>query len=84
MLYVKFEKDKLLVVVYVDYILFRSEVDHLNHQFVVNMKFELDMSMLGEISYFLGLQITSTTKGIFISQGKYLKEFLKKWRDVFL
>lgn len=57
-LYVKTNDGKLLVVVvYVDDISFASDIDHLTFQFVVDMKVEFDLSMLGEISYFLGLQI---------------------------
>lgn len=37
------------------------------------------MSMLGELTFFLGLQITQTNKSIFISQSKYLKEKLKQF-----
>ena len=36
-----------------------------------------EMSMIGELSFFLGLQITHTTEGLFLSQEKYLKEVLK-------
>jgi len=35
--------------------------------------------MLGELSFLLGLHITQSTKGIFISQIKYLKEMLNKF-----
>jgi hypothetical protein len=38
------------------------------------------MSMLGELSFFLGLQISQSNKGIFISQTKYIKEMLKKFK----
>jgi hypothetical protein len=38
------------------------------------------MSMLGEISIFLGLQISQSNKGIFVSQMKYIKEILKKFK----
>jgi hypothetical protein len=38
------------------------------------------MSMLGELSFFLGLHISQSNKGIFISQTKYIKEMLKKFR----
>jgi hypothetical protein len=38
------------------------------------------MSMLGELTFFLGLQVTQTNKGIFISQTKYTKEMLKKFQ----
>jgi hypothetical protein len=44
------------------------------------MKIEFDMSMIGDLSYFLGLQVNQTSARIFISQEKYLKEMLKKFQ----
>jgi hypothetical protein len=41
---------------------------------------EFEMSMIGELSFFLGLQITQRPNGIFISQGKYLREMLKRFQ----
>ena len=41
------------------------------------MKKEFEMSMLGELTFFLGLQVYQTDKGIFISQTKYIKYMLK-------
>jgi hypothetical protein len=38
------------------------------------------MSMIGELSFFLGLQITQKSKGIFLSQEKYLREMLKRFQ----
>ena len=38
------------------------------------------MSLLGELSFFLGLQISQLDEGIFISQTKYIKEMLKKFK----
>ena len=38
---------------------------------------EFEMSMIGELSYFLGLQIKQLKNGIFVSQGKYIKDMLK-------
>ncbi|KAI3734639.1 hypothetical protein L6452_14113 [Arctium lappa] len=43
------------------------------------MKKEYKMSMMGELTYFLGLQIKQSDKGTFISQGKYVKDMLKKF-----
>jgi hypothetical protein len=43
------------------------------------MKNKFEMSMIGELSYFLGFQINQSYAGLFISQGKYLKEMLKKF-----
>ena len=40
---------------------------------------EFDMSMIGELSYFLGLQIKQLKNGPFVSQGKYIKDTLKKF-----
>jgi hypothetical protein len=44
------------------------------------MESEFEMSMIGELSFFLGLQITQRSDGIFISQGKYLREMLKRFQ----
>ena len=43
------------------------------------MQGEFEMSMMGELNFFLGLQIKQRKNGIFISQTKYLKELLKKY-----
>jgi len=44
------------------------------------MKQEFEMSMIGELNYFLGLQVKQTTEGIFISQSKYAKDLVKRSR----
>ena len=44
------------------------------------MQEEFEMSMLGELSFFLGLQVNQTENGIFVSQTKYIKEMLKKFQ----
>jgi hypothetical protein len=44
------------------------------------MESKFEMSMIGELSFFLGLQITQRSDGIFISQGKYLREMLKRFQ----
>ena len=40
---------------------------------------EFEMSMIGEVSYFLGLQIKQLKNGTFVSQDKYIKDMLKKF-----
>nr|XP_025884865.1 uncharacterized protein LOC109119463 [Solanum lycopersicum] len=40
---------------------------------------EFEMSMMGELTFFLGLQIKQSSNGISISQEKYIKELLKKF-----
>lgn len=41
------------------------------------MKKEFEMSMFGEIKFFVGLQVCQMEFGIFITQSKYIKEILK-------
>jgi hypothetical protein len=43
------------------------------------MQNEFEMSLLGELSFFLGLQICQRNQGIFISQTKYIREMLKRF-----
>ncbi|GJZ46632.1 retrovirus-related pol polyprotein from transposon TNT 1-94 [Tanacetum coccineum] len=40
---------------------------------------EFEMSMMGELNFFLGLQIKQMEDGIFLNQSKYIKEMLKKF-----
>jgi hypothetical protein len=80
-LYIKSEGDDLLVVlVYVDDIIFGCTNDPSVQWFSNSMQTEFEMSMIGELSYFLGLQINQSSAGIFISQEKYLKEMLKRFQ----
>ena len=43
------------------------------------MSKEFEMSMMGELKYFLGLQIKQNNEGIFIKQAKYVKDLLKRF-----
>jgi hypothetical protein len=58
---------KLIAQIYVDDIIFGATLDSLAHEFSEEMKLEFEMSMIGELNYFLGLQVKQTTKVIFIS-----------------
>jgi hypothetical protein len=40
---------------------------------------EFEMSMIGELSYFLGLQIKQIKNNTFVSQEKYIKDMIKKF-----
>jgi len=71
--------DIILVQVYVDDIIFGSTSQNLCEQFVAAMQGEFEMSMMGELNYFLGLQIKQLNHGTFLSQTKYCKELLKKF-----
>ena len=63
-----------------DDIIFGSNDDQLSKNFATKMQSEFKMSLLGEMTYFLGLQISQQDKGIFICQAKYMKEMLKKFK----
>ena len=43
------------------------------------MQGEFEMSMMGELSFFLGIQVKQSKEGIFICQSMYCKEILKKF-----
>ena len=79
-LFVKRDEKSLFVAqVYVDDIVFGSTIDHLAHEFSEEMKREFEMSMVGELKYFLGLQVKQREDGIFISQEKYAKNLVKRF-----
>eukprot|EP00253_Pinus_taeda_P004983 PITA_04983 len=79
-LYIKIENDKLLIlVVYVDDIIFGSNEKDMSQSFALVMQKEFEISLLGELTYFLGLQIQQKEGGIVLSQTKYLKQILKKY-----
>jgi hypothetical protein len=79
-LYIKVSQGNILLIeVYVDYIIFGSDYDRLSQKFAKDMQNEFEMSLLGELSLFLVLQIRQSNQGIFISQTKYIKEMLKRF-----
>jgi hypothetical protein len=70
----------LIVLVYVDDIIFRCNKDPLVQWFASDMESEFEMSMIGELSFFLGLKINQRIEGMFISQEKYLRVMLKRFQ----
>ncbi|GJT64191.1 retrovirus-related pol polyprotein from transposon TNT 1-94 [Tanacetum coccineum] len=71
-------EDILLVQVYVDDIIFGSTNPDFSKRFANLMKNNFEMSMMGELKFFLGLQVHQSPRGIFISQSQYAIELLKK------
>nr|GFB58409.1 uncharacterized mitochondrial protein AtMg00810-like [Tanacetum cinerariifolium] len=71
--------DLLLVQIYVDDIIFAASTPELCDSFGKIMYSKFKMSMIGKISFFLGLQISQSPRGIFINQSKYAIESLKKY-----
>ncbi|GJZ06470.1 retrovirus-related pol polyprotein from transposon TNT 1-94 [Tanacetum coccineum] len=70
--------DILLVQIYVDDIIFGSTNLVFSNRFAKLMKDNFEMSMMGEIKFFLGLQVHQSPRGIFINQSQYTLELLKK------
>ncbi|GJW70798.1 retrovirus-related pol polyprotein from transposon TNT 1-94 [Tanacetum coccineum] len=75
---IKYEEDILLVQIYVDDIIFGSTNPKYSKRFEKLMHSRFEMSLMGEMKFFLGLQIHFSPKGIFINQAKYALEILKK------
>nr|GFB81509.1 retrovirus-related Pol polyprotein from transposon TNT 1-94 [Tanacetum cinerariifolium]GFB81565.1 retrovirus-related Pol polyprotein from transposon TNT 1-94 [Tanacetum cinerariifolium] len=71
-------KHYLLVQIYVDDIIFASTDPKSCDLFAHEMNSTFKLSMMGQMSFFLGLQISQNPKGIFICQAKYALEILKK------
>jgi hypothetical protein len=75
----KIGKDLFVLQIYVDDIIFGSTNQDFCEDFRNMMANEFEMSMVGELSYFLGLQIKQLKNGTFVSQVKYIKDMLKKF-----
>jgi len=79
-LFVKKDKRRLMIAhIYVDYILFGGMSNQMVQYFVHQMQSEFEMSLMGELTYFLGLQVKQMEDMIFISQSKYAKNIVKKF-----
>ena len=75
----KLGNDLFVMQIYVDDIIFGSTNQEFCEEFGKMMANEFEISMIGELSYFLGLQIKQIKNGTFVSQGKYIKDMLKKF-----
>jgi hypothetical protein len=65
--------------VYVDDIVFGGSSHSLVARFAEDMSKEFEMFMMGELRFFLGLQIKQAKEGTFVHQAKYMKDILKKF-----
>jgi hypothetical protein len=75
----KHDIDFLLVQIYVDDIIFGGSSHTLVSRFQEMMENEFQMSMMGELTFFLGIQVKQTKEDIFIHQAKYTKDLMKKF-----
>ncbi|KAI3728603.1 hypothetical protein L6452_17241 [Arctium lappa] len=73
------KKDILLVQIYVDDIIFGSTRESMCREFEELMHQRFKMSSMGELTFFLGLQVQQKSDGIFISQSKYVQDILTKF-----
>jgi hypothetical protein len=73
-------KEILIVHVYVDDIAFGGSSNSLVVRFVEDMSREFEMSMMGELQFFLGLEIKQSKEGTFVHQAKYTKGIVRKFK----
>jgi hypothetical protein len=73
------EKDLFICQIYVDDIIFGSTNKSTCVEFSRIMVQKFEMSMMGELRYFLGFQIKQLQEGTFINQTKYIQDLLKKF-----
>ncbi|XP_050919028.1 uncharacterized mitochondrial protein AtMg00810-like [Lathyrus oleraceus] len=69
----------MIVQIYVDDIVFGGMSNQMVQHFVRQMQSEFEMSLVGELTYFLGLQVKQMDETIFISQSNYAKNIVKKF-----
>jgi uncharacterized membrane protein YciS (DUF1049 family) len=72
-------KDLFIYQIYVDDIIFGSTNKSSCEGFNRIMVQKFEMSMMGELKYFLGFQIKQLQEGTFICQTKYIQDILKKF-----
>eukprot|EP00253_Pinus_taeda_P004625 PITA_04625 len=79
-LYIKENNGKIIIVVlYVDDLIFTSNDASLIADFKAVMKSEFEMTDLGFLRYFLGIEVDQSENGVFISQDKYVEAVLKRF-----
>nr|GFA15271.1 ribonuclease H-like domain-containing protein [Tanacetum cinerariifolium] len=72
-------QSRSMIKIYVDDIIFGTTNKALCQSFEKLMKDKFQMSSMGELTFFLGLQVKQKKDGIFISQDKYVVEILRKF-----
>ena len=70
----------LIVCLYVDDLIFTGNNEDMFLEFKNSMMKEFDMTDLGRMSYFLGIEVAQTSNGIFICQKKYVQDVLKRFQ----
>ena len=79
-LFIRKDKNSFVVAqIYADDLIFGTTNDSLAHSFVDEMKAMFEMSMVGELTYFLRLQVKQMDSGIYINQAKYARNLVKRF-----
>lgn len=73
------EKGMLIVTIYVVDLIFTGNNHETFEKFKISMKKVFDMTDLGKMRYFLGVEVFKNAERIFISQSKYAKEVLERF-----
>ncbi|GKE50333.1 retrovirus-related pol polyprotein from transposon TNT 1-94, partial [Tanacetum coccineum] len=68
----------MYLLVYVDDLILTGNRDHIMVSFISRLHHEFAIKDLGELNYFLGLEATRTSEGLFLSQSKYAHDILKR------
>jgi hypothetical protein len=71
--------DFLIVQIYVDDIIFDGSSHTFVSRFQEMVESEFQMSMIGELNFFLGIQVKQTKQGTFVHQAKYMNDLMKKF-----
>jgi hypothetical protein len=71
--------DIMIVQVYVDDIIFGGSSYSWVARFAEDMSMEFEMSMMGELKFFLGLQIKQLKEGTFVHKANYTKDIMRKF-----
>ena len=68
----------IFVLFYVDDIIITGLSDQLVQQVITNMQNAFALKDLGKLNYFLGIEVTKTASGMYLSQSKYIADLLAK------
>ena len=80
-LFIRNDKDYFIITqIYVDDIVFGATNDYFAQSFADEIKVMFEMSMVGELTYFLGLLVKQMNSGIYINQAKYARNLVKRFR----
>ena len=70
---------KIIIVLYVDDLIITCDNDELVQKIKHNMSNEFEMKDLGELKYFLGIEVIKCINGWMLSQKKYMVDMLKEF-----